>query len=58
MKKRNKGLGFHGCNGCQVELPEKECVSCCVPRRENLPRQSCLVKKVAEPLIIGWGTVD
>ncbi|OGZ33890.1 MAG: hypothetical protein A2Y98_03430 [Candidatus Portnoybacteria bacterium RBG_19FT_COMBO_36_7] len=59
MKKNKAGLGFRGCEGCEVEIPEKECVSCCVPRREDmLLGAGLLAEKAAEPLNIGWGQAD
>lgn len=59
MKEKKRGLGYQGCVECNVKVPEKECVSCCVPRRESLPLPIGLAaKKAPEPLTIGWGSAD
>jgi hypothetical protein len=58
MEERKRGLGYHGCAECNVKVPEKECVSCCVPRRESMPLTVLSAEKTGEPLVIGWGSAD
>lgn len=60
MTKNKRGLGYQGCTGCSVKVPEKECVSCWVPRREiiALPASPQAREEISSPTILGWGTVD
>lgn len=60
MEKVKKVLSYQGCQDCLVQMPEKECVSCCVPRRENIVLLAGLMAKdrIREPIILGWGTAD
>ena len=60
MKEQKQGLGYQGCAECNVKVPEEECVSCLVPRRESLPLRSSLKSEeiIFGPIILGWGSAD